>query len=158
MVVAGIDIGSTMTKVVLLDEGGAMRFSLVGPTGAEHRHFASRVMQEALTQAGIPKEEVTFIVATGYGRINCPFADRQVTEITCHARGVRAAFPEARLIIDIGGQDSKGIKLDKRGRVVDFVMNDKCAAGTGRFLEVIADTLGIGSMRWVTSPVGHKKP
>ncbi len=82
-------------------------------------------------------------MATGYGRINVPFADKQITEITCHARGIRALFPSVRTVIDIGGQDSKGIKLDAGGKVVNFVMNDKCAAGTGRFLEVIADTLGI---------------
>jgi predicted CoA-substrate-specific enzyme activase len=84
-----------------------------------------------------------FIVATGYGRINVPFADKQITEITCHARGIRALFLTARTVIDIGGQDSKGIKLDAGGKVINFVMNDKCAAGTGRFLEVIADSLGI---------------
>ena len=82
------------------------------------------------------------MVATGYGRINVPFADRQITEISCHARGVNSLIPTAKTVIDIGGQDCKGIKLDK-GRVVDFVMNDKCAAGTGRFLEVIAEGLGV---------------
>jgi len=81
-------------------------------------------------------------VATGYGRINVPFADKQITEISCHARGVACLLPEARTVIDIGGQDSKGIKL-KEGRAVDFVMNDKCAAGTGRFLEVTAEGLGV---------------
>ena len=100
-------------------------------------------MDEALEKAGLTLEELDFIVATGYGRINVPFADKQITEITCHARGIRALFPAARIIIDIGGQDSKGIKLDGEGKVVNFVMNDKCAAGTGRFLEVIAETLGI---------------
>jgi predicted CoA-substrate-specific enzyme activase len=82
------------------------------------------------------------VVATGYGRINVPFADKQITEISCHARGVAYLLPEARTVIDIGGQDSKGIKL-KEGRAVDFVMNDKCAAGTGRFLEVTAEGLGV---------------
>ncbi|HPO34624.1 MAG TPA: acyl-CoA dehydratase activase, partial [Syntrophales bacterium] len=140
---AGIDIGSTMTKAVIISEAGEMMSFLVGPTGAEHRRFAHQVMDEALRKAGIEKDDLSFIVATGYGRLNCPFADEQVTEITCHARGVRAEFPQAKLIIDIGGQDSKGIKLDGAGRIIDFVMNDKCAAGTGRFLEVIAETLGI---------------
>jgi (R)-2-hydroxyacyl-CoA dehydratese activating ATPase len=140
---AGIDIGSTMTKVILVDMDDKILASIIGPTGAEHRHLALKVMDEALQQAGLTLEKVDFIVATGYGRINVPFADKQITEITCHARGIKALFPSARIIIDIGGQDSKGIKLDGEGKVANFVMNDKCAAGTGRFLEVIAETLGL---------------
>ncbi|MBN1380965.1 MAG: 2-hydroxyglutaryl-CoA dehydratase [Deltaproteobacteria bacterium] len=140
---AGIDIGSTMTKVVIVDEQENIIQELIGPTGAEHRHLALTVMKEALEKTGLIFEQLGFIVATGYGRINVPFADKQITEITCHARGVRALFPSVRIVIDIGGQDSKGIKLNQEGRVVNFVMNDKCAAGTGRFLEVIAETLGI---------------
>lgn len=140
---AGIDIGSTMTKVVIVDETEKMLASLIGPTGAEHRHLALKVMNDTLKKAGLSFEELAFVVATGYGRINVPFADKQITEITCHARGIRALFPTAKIIIDIGGQDSKGIKLDADGKVANFVMNDKCAAGTGRFLEVISETLGI---------------
>ncbi len=140
---AGLDIGSTMTKVLLVDQQEKTLASFIGPTGAEHRHLALKVMEDALQKAGLTLEEVDFIVATGYGRINVPFADKQITEITCHARGIRALFPTARIIIDIGGQDSKGIKLDGEGKVANFVMNDKCAAGTGRFLEVIAETLGL---------------
>jgi predicted CoA-substrate-specific enzyme activase len=137
---AGVDIGSTMTKVVLIGDG--KEFSLFGPTGPEHRKLANRVMEEALGLAGITFSDVTYIVATGYGRINVPFADRQVTEITCHAKGLSSLIPSARTVIDIGGQDSKGIRIEN-GKVVDFVMNDKCAAGTGRFLEIIADALGV---------------
>jgi predicted CoA-substrate-specific enzyme activase len=140
---AGIDIGSTMTKAVITDGEGKVLGSIIGPTGAEHRHLALQVMGEALDKTGLVLEALDFIVATGYGRINVPFADKQITEITCHARGIRALFPTARTVIDIGGQDSKGIKLDAGGKVINFVMNDKCAAGTGRFLEVIADSLGI---------------
>lgn len=140
---AGIDIGSTMTKVILVDQKDKILASIIGPTGAEHRHLALKVMDEALQKAGLILEGVDFIVATGYGRINVPFADKQITEITCHARGIKALFPSARIIIDIGGQDSKGIKLDGEGKVANFVMNDKCAAGTGRFLEVISETLGL---------------
>jgi (R)-2-hydroxyacyl-CoA dehydratese activating ATPase len=135
---AGVDIGSTMTKVVIV--GAGKEFSLIGPTGPEHRKLANRVMEEALKRAGIAFSDVTYIVATGYGRINVPFADRQVTEITCHARGLSSLLPSARTVVDIGGQDSKGIRLEN-GKVVDFVMNDKCAAGTGRFLEIIAEAL-----------------
>jgi len=137
---AGVDIGSTMTKVVIMSE--ATLASVIGPTGPEHRKLANRVMEEALAKAKLAFEDITYVVATGYGRVNVPFADKQITEISCHARGVAHLLPEARTVIDIGGQDSKGIKL-KAGRVVDFVMNDKCAAGTGRFLEVTAEELGV---------------
>ena len=140
MYFAGIDIGSTMTKIVIMDE--EVKAQVIGPTGAEHRHLANKVMEEALSQAGISFDEMTYVVATGYGRINVPFADKQVTEITCHAKGVYSIFPTARTVIDIGGQDAKGIKI-AGGKVINFVMNDKCAAGTGRFLEVIADALGL---------------
>lgn len=140
---AGIDIGSTMTKAVVVDEKEQVLASHIGPTGVEHRHLALKVMDDTLGKAGVDFDHLDYIVATGYGRINVPFADKQITEITCHARGIRALFPSARIIIDIGGQDSKGIKLDGEGKVANFVMNDKCAAGTGRFLEVIAETLGI---------------
>ncbi len=143
MLFAGIDIGSTMTKVVMVTEREEVITSLIGPTGAEHRHLALTVMDEALHKTSLSFDALDFIVATGYGRINVPFADKQITEITCHARGIRSIFPGARLIIDIGGQDSKGIKLDGAGKVANFTMNDKCAAGTGRFLEVIAETLGV---------------
>ena len=137
---AGVDIGSTMTKVAIIGEG--KEFSLIGPTGPEHRKLANRVMEQALNKAGIQFNDVTYIVATGYGRINVPFADKQVTEITCHAKGISSVLPSARTIVDIGGQDSKGIRIEN-GKVVDFVMNDKCAAGTGRFLEIVADALGV---------------
>ncbi|MEE9400271.1 MAG: acyl-CoA dehydratase activase, partial [Dehalococcoidales bacterium] len=95
-----------------------------------------------LEQASLPFSGIAYVVATGYGRINVPFADSQVTELTCHARGVARLFPSVRTAIDIGGQDAKGLKI-KDGKLVDFVMNDKCAAGTGRFLEVVAKTLGL---------------
>ena len=117
--------------------------SIIGPTGPEQRRLANKVMEKALNRIKLPFEDITYVVATGYGRINVPFADKQITEISCHAKGVVYFFPDARTIIDIGGQDSKGIKIDRNGRPVDFIMNDKCAAGSGRFLEVIANALGI---------------
>jgi len=138
---AGIDIGSTMTKAVILNHG--IVASIIGPTGPEQRRLANKVMEEALSQAALPLKAMTYIVATGYGRINVPFADKQITEITCHAKGVTRLFSKAKTIIDIGGQDVKGIKIDATGKITDFVMNDKCAAGSGRFIEVIADTLGV---------------
>lgn len=138
---AGIDIGSTMTKVVILKDG--IITSIIGPTGPEHRRLANKVMEEALRKVNLTIDDITYIVSTGYGRINVPFSDKQITEITCHAKGIIYLFPKARTIIDIGGQDVKGIKIDSSGKVNDFVMNDKCAAGTGRFIEVIAHTLGV---------------
>jgi predicted CoA-substrate-specific enzyme activase len=142
MYFAGVDIGSTMTKVVIMDEDEEIRSRIVGPTGAEHRRLAYKVMEEALKQADLPFDEISYVVATGYGRVNVPFADRQITELSCHAKGVLSLFPNVRIAIDIGGQDAKGMKIIN-GNLVDFVMNDKCAAGTGRFLEVISDALGI---------------
>jgi len=139
---AGVDIGSTMTKVVVVDEEGIIRSRVIGPTGAEHRRLANRVMEEALKDAGLIFDEIAYVVATGYGRFNVPFADRDITELTCHARGIASLFPGVRTAIDIGGQDAKGLKIVD-GKLVDFVMNDKCAAGTGRFLEVIAETFGM---------------
>jgi predicted CoA-substrate-specific enzyme activase len=130
-----------MTKVVIMD--GGLVASVIGPTGPEHRKLANRVMEEALARAELSFDDISYVVATGYGRINVPFADKQITEITCHARGVSYLLPEVRTVIDIGGQDCKGIKLNDNGKVVDFVMNDKCAAGTGRFLEVTAEELGV---------------
>jgi predicted CoA-substrate-specific enzyme activase len=138
---AGIDIGSTMTKAVILEE--SVIALVIGPTGPEQRRLANKVMEEALHKAGLPFDAMTFIVSTGYGRINVPFADKQVTEISCHAKGVSSLFPEARTIVDIGGQDSKAITIDNNGKVTNFIMNDKCAAGSGRFIEVIADTVGL---------------
>ncbi len=137
---AGVDIGSTMTKVVIVSD--KIETFLIGPTGPEHRKLANKVMEDALNGARLDFTDLAYIVATGYGRINVPFADRQITEITCHAKGLHHLLPTVKTIIDIGGQDSKGIKI-KDGKVTSFVMNDKCAAGTGRFLEVIADSLGV---------------
>jgi predicted CoA-substrate-specific enzyme activase len=137
---AGVDIGSTMTKVVIMD--GGIISSIIGPTDPEQRRYANKVMEKALQKVDIPFNAITYVVATGYGRINVPFADKQITEISCHARGVVYFLPEAKTIIDIGGQDSKAIKIEN-GRPIDFVMNDKCAAGTGRFLEVTAEALGV---------------
>lgn len=139
---AGIDLGSTMTKVVIVNESEKLLAYVVQHTGAEHRRLANRVMEEALHQVGVTIDDITYIIATGYGRINVPFADKQITELTCHARGVAHFFPNVRLAIDIGGQDAKGMKV-KNGKLIDFVMSDKCAAGTGRYLEVVAQTMGL---------------
>jgi predicted CoA-substrate-specific enzyme activase len=131
-----------MTKVAITDKSNSLLSSVKGPTGAEHRQLANEVMQQTLKQAALQIDDISYIVATGYGRLNVPFADRQITELSCHARGVSDLFPNVRTAIDVGGQDAKCMKIDN-GRLVSFVMNDKCAAGTGRFLEVTAAALGI---------------
>ena len=138
---AGIDIGSTMTKVVIVADEKIVT-SLVKATTPEQRLLAYTIMEEALSRENIAFDDISCTVATGYGRINVPFADKQVTEISCHARGVAALVPEVRTIIDIGGQDCKGIKV-KNGKPDNFVMNDKCAAGTGRYLEITARALDV---------------
>jgi len=131
-----------MTKVVIIDTDEKILSRVIGPTGAEHRRLANEVMQKALDRANLSFDEVSYVIATGYGRLNVPFADRQITELSCHAKGVASFFPSVRTAIDIGGQDSKGLKI-KDGKLIDFVMNDKCAAGTGRFLEVLAAALNL---------------
>ncbi len=129
-----------MTKVVIINEAESTIAAVVQHTGAEHRRLAGQIMREALARAGLAIDDIAYIVATGYGRVNVPFADRHFTELTCHARGVARFFPGVRLAIDIGGQDSKVMQV-RHGKLLDFVMNDKCAAGTGRFLEILAGTL-----------------
>ena len=143
MYVAGADVGSTTAKVVILDRNGEIAGTSLGPTGASIVEAAQRRFREAIGKAGIDEHEIEFVVGTGYGRFKIPFGDTQITEISCHARGAHRLFPDTRTIVDIGGQDTKAISVDEQGEVVDFCMNDKCAAGTGRFLEAAAMTLGL---------------
>ncbi len=138
----GIDVGSVSAEALILKDGKILAYSIL-ETGANSRKAAERALEEALKKAGISRAEVGPIVATGYGRISVDFASRQVTEISCYARGINFLYPEVRMVIDIGGQDSKAILVGKNGRVLDFVMNDKCAAGTGRFLEVMAKAMEV---------------
>ncbi|MBO8129110.1 MAG: 2-hydroxyglutaryl-CoA dehydratase [Peptococcaceae bacterium] len=142
MIAAGIDVGSLSAEAVLIKNRKVLGYSVV-PTGADSRKAAEAALEAALSKTPYTKQDIGFTVATGYGRINVPYADRQVTEITCHARGAIYEYQDTRTVIDIGGQDSKVIKLDASGMVVDFTMNDKCAAGTGRFLEVMARALEV---------------
>jgi len=142
MPVAGIDVGSLTAEVVIMDQQ-KMVASLIRPTGANSREAAELAMKAALQQAELKLEDLELIIATGYGRINIPFAHKKVTEITCHGRGAYFLYPEVRTVIDIGGQDSKVIRLNESGHVLDFAMNEKCAAGTGRFLEVMAQALEV---------------
>lgn len=147
MIVAGVDIGSATAKAVVLitDRGETKRFSSLVKTGQDSFNAGENVLKEALKKAGVLEaiDKVDYIVATGYGRVSLSFAHKTVTEISCHAKGVHHVSPSARSVIDIGGQDSKAIKLDENGNVTNFTMNDKCAAGSGRFLEVMANVLEI---------------
>ncbi len=140
MYFAGIDTGSLSTEAVIIAENDIIHYTIL-PTGSDGVAAARDAYNKALTKAGIDEKEVTTVVSTGYGRHTIDFATKAVTEITCHALGAEHVMPEAKTVIDIGGQDSKVIKLATDGRVEDFAMNDKCAAGTGRFLEVMANTL-----------------
>lgn len=141
--VMGIDSGSTSTNAVILNNDKEIVAYTVIRTGAKSSESAKRALDEVLKKAGLEREELSLIVSTGYGRVSIAFADKEVTEISCHGKGAHYINPKIRTIIDIGGQDSKVIKLNEKGEVIDFVMNDKCAAGTGRFLEMMARTLEI---------------
>ncbi len=135
---AGIDIGSLTTEVVILKGNDRMVSSAIDLTGTDCNEAVEQALGQALSRAGISRSQLSFIVATGYGRITIPFVDKKITEISCHGVGAHHLFPDSGTVIDIGGQDSKVIRIDKQGKVLDFTMNDKCAAGTGRFLEVMA--------------------
>lgn len=138
---AGIDSGSTSTDVVILDKNKEMVAGIILPTGAGAAMGAERALEEALKKAGLRREDIDALVTTGYGRTAIQEGDKSITEITCHARGAHFLNPDVRTVVDIGGQDSKVIRIDETGAVVNFVMNDKCAAGTGRFLEMMARTM-----------------
>jgi predicted CoA-substrate-specific enzyme activase len=145
MIVAGIDIGSRSSQTVILMEGGNLVYSNI-ETGPDSVETARQSMNEALCRMELPDmnlDKLDYIVATGYGRVIVPFANDNISEISCHARGAHAVFPSTRTILDMGGQDCKAIRCDESGRIADFVMNDKCAGGTGRFFEIIAEVLGI---------------
>ena len=141
--VVGLDSGSTSTNAVVMNEARKIVASVVIRTGAKAGASAERAYREVLERAGITPDQVACTIATGYGRVSIPFADENVTEISCHGRGAHYFNPDVRTILDIGGQDSKAIHVNAAGEVTDFAMNDKCAAGTGRFLEMIARSLEI---------------
>ncbi|WP_446899728.1 acyl-CoA dehydratase activase [Clostridium sp. LBM24168] len=143
VLVAGIDSGSTSTNVVIINKDRKiLSYSVVG-TGAKSQNGAENAMKEALKKLDIGIDKLSRIVSTGYGRVSIPFSDEEITEITCHGKAAYFLNDSIRTIIDIGGQDSKVIRMDDRGNVIDFAMNDKCAAGTGRFLEMMSRTLEI---------------
>jgi predicted CoA-substrate-specific enzyme activase len=140
MVVCGIDVGARTAKAVLLADGAIAAWSVIR-SGPESAATAVAALDRAFETTAIRREDIVFTVATGYGRVVVPFAERNVTEIACHARGNRYFFPSVRTILDMGGQDCKAIRCDETGKVTNFLMNDKCAAGTGRSLEVMATLL-----------------
>jgi len=140
---AGVDVGSTQTKAIVLSEDRRIVGRSLINTGANVSMAAERAFQAAAANAGIAPESVSYIVGTGYGRYKVNFGQAQITEISCHARGANLLFPKTRTVIDMGGQDAKGIRVGEDGDVKDFVMNDKCAAGTGRFLSNSAETVGL---------------
>jgi predicted CoA-substrate-specific enzyme activase len=142
MFVAGIDIGSATTKVVILNDHKIFATSLIR-TGPDSAETASLAMSQALEGTKLSLADIRFVVATGYGRIIVPFSHAMITEISCHAKGANFIVPEARTILDMGGQDCKAIRVDPQGVQTNFAMNDKCAAGTGRFLEAMARTLNL---------------
>jgi len=139
----GIDIGSLSCDAVIIDGDSEIAGWAVVPTGAKNLEAINRARGEAVKKAGIAESDLAAIVSTGYGRDRVDSRLASVTEITCHAKGINRYFPETDILIDIGGQDSKAILLDRKGRVVEFAMNDKCAAGTGRFLEAMARALEV---------------
>lgn len=143
MITAGIDVGSLSTKSALMDESHKVIAYDVGLTGGDNRTAAKATFDRVLALAGLTPSDIAFIVTTGYGRENVPFADKHVSEITCHGMGMHLENPEVRTILEIGGQDSKTIRIDGEGHVETFAMNDKCAAGCGRFLEVTARAMGV---------------
>lgn len=140
---AGVDVGSTQTKAVILSEAGEIVGRALIDTGANVIRAAEKAYQRALQGAGLREEEVEFVVGTGYGRYKVTFGNTQVTEISCHGRGAVHMFPNTRTVIDMGGQDTKAIRVSAAGEIVDFCMNDKCAAGTGRFLGAASSALDI---------------
>ncbi|MBN1188133.1 MAG: 2-hydroxyglutaryl-CoA dehydratase [Dehalococcoidales bacterium] len=142
MIAAGVDIGSSASKAVILENNKIISMSII-PTGIDSAETARRVMEKALGSDGMLMKDIQCIVSTGYGRVNVPFARKNITEISCHARGINYYFPSVRTVLDMGGQDCKIIHCDGQGNILKFALNDKCAAGTGRYLERISSALSI---------------
>ena len=143
VVTAGVDVGAVSSKAAIMVDGEPYAYSIMR-TGASSPDSANKAVDWALEGTGMKLDDVQYVVGTGYGRVNVPFADKAITEITCHARGANyICGPTVRTILDMGGQDCKAILCDEKGKVTAFLMNDKCAAGTGRGIEVIADLLSV---------------
>ncbi|MGD8304133.1 MAG: benzoyl-CoA reductase, bzd-type, subunit Q [Desulfobacterales bacterium] len=143
LITVGIDVGSVSSQAVIMADGKILAYGNMR-TGANSPDSARRVLTFALAGTGLPEDRMDYCVGTGYGRVNVPFAGRTVTEIACHARGANFLYgPGVRTVLDVGGQDIKAIQCDEKGKIVNFLMNDKCAAGTGRGMEVFSDLLGV---------------
>lgn len=142
-ITAGVDVGSVSSQTVVMTDGELFAYSNMR-TGSDSPDSARKAMDWALEGTGMKLEAIKYVVGTGYGRVNVPFAQKAITEIACHARGGNMMYgPTVRTILDMGGQDCKAIHCDERGKVTNFLMNDKCAAGTGRGMEVFADLLAV---------------
>ncbi len=143
MLTGGVDVGSVSSQAVIMADGKLYAYSNMR-TGSDSPESARKAMEWALGGTGLALQDIHFVVGTGYGRVNVPFAQRAITEIACHARGANFMYgPAVRTVLDMGGQDCKAIRCDEKGKVAGFLMNDKCAAGTGRGMEVIADLLAV---------------
>ncbi|MEE9340666.1 MAG: benzoyl-CoA reductase, bzd-type, subunit Q [Thermoplasmata archaeon] len=143
IITAGVDIGSVSSQAVVMGDGELFAYSNMR-TGSDSPESARNAMDWALKDTGMSLDKIRYVVGTGYGRVNVPFANKAITEIACHARGANWMYgPSVRTVLDMGGQDCKAIRCDERGKVIAFLMNDKCAAGTGRGMEVFADLLGV---------------
>ena len=143
IITSGVDVGSVSSQAVILADGQLYAFSNMR-TGSDSPDSAMKAINWAIEDTGLKLDDIVYTIGTGYGRVNVPFSQRAITEIACHARGANFMYgPTVRTILDMGGQDCKAIRCDERGKVTNFLMNDKCAAGTGRGMEVFADLLGI---------------
>jgi len=140
---AGVDVGSTQTKAVVIDEQGEIVGRALVDTGANVIRAAQTAFNQSLNDQNLAETEVEYVIGTGYGRYRVTFGDDQVTEISCHGRGAVKLFPGTRTVVDMGGQDTKAIQVSESGEILDFCMNDKCAAGTGRFLGAASAALDI---------------
>ncbi|MFA5861006.1 MAG: acyl-CoA dehydratase activase [Candidatus Thermoplasmatota archaeon] len=156
-IVAGVDVGSTTAKCAILQDGRILGTSL-SPVGVDIVRDAERSLDAALVEAHLTRKDLAFIAGTGYGRYKVRFGQLVITEISCHAKGAVFLFPKTRLVVDIGGQDTKAIRVNASGEVVDFAMNDKCAAGTGRFLDVCAGALGYDVSELGALSLAARKP
>jgi len=142
-ITVGIDVGSVSSQAVIVADGQILSYGNIR-TGADSPNSARNALTFALEAVAVQEDRVDYCIGTGYGRVNVPFADRTITEIACHARGANFIYgPEVRTVLDVGGQDIKCIRCDDKGKVTSFLMNDKCAAGTGRGMEVFCDLLGV---------------
>lgn len=142
MIVAGCDVGSLSAEAVIIKEMSIIAFEII-KVRPRPEQSASDVMKKALANAGLTFDDIDYCISTGYGREKIPFADENVSEISCHGKGAQRLIPGVRTVIDVGGQDCKAISVDENGDLLNFVMNDKCAAATGRFLEKMSKTLGL---------------